>query len=242
MLELSEITVKYYEEETVRQISMTVKRDEIVCLIGANGAGKSTVLKAVTGLVPVTRGRIIFDGTDVTRMPAHRRAFLGLGMVPEGRQITGNLNVLENLLIGAYSRRRTEGMKRVRQDLQQIFELFPVLASKKDQMGGTLSGGEQQMLAIGRGLMAKPKVLLLDEPSLGLAPLLVKEIFRTITKLGQAGHSVLLVEQNARMALKISDRGYVIENGLITLSGRGDELIDNEKVKTAYLGSAPNVG
>ncbi len=237
MLELHKVTVQYYEEETLKGVSLRLDADEIVCLVGANGAGKSTVLKAIAGLVPVKNGKILLDGKDITRVPAHRRPVLGVCLIPEGREIITSLTVLENLLMGAYSRYRRDGMKQVRQDLQQIFDLFPVLAARKNQMGGTLSGGEQQMLTLGRGLMSKPKVLLLDEPSFGLAPLIVSEIFHTISKLRQEGHSILLVEQNARMALNISDHAYVIENGTLILSGRGDELIDNEKVKAAYLGS-----
>lgn len=238
MLKLLDVSVKYFEEETLKRVSVNIKTDEIMSLVGANGAGKSTVLKAITGLVPVSRGQIILGKMDITRLPSHQRTALGIGMVPEGRQIISSLTVLENLLIGAYSRYKKDGMKHIRQDLGGIFDLFPALDSRKNQMAGTLSGGEQQMLAMGRGLMGKPKVLLLDEPSLGLAPLLVKEVFRTVTRLREAGHSILLVEQNARLALKICDYAYVIENGCIVLSGRGDELMANEQVKVAYLGSA----
>jgi len=237
-LKLFDVSVKYFEEETLKRVSLNLKTAEIISLVGANGAGKSTVLKSITGLVPVSHGQIILGEMDITYLPPHQRTALGIGMVPEGRQIISSLTVLENLFIGAYSRYKKDGMRRIRQDLKEIFDLFPVLAQRKNQIGSTLSGGEQQMLAIGRGLMGKPKVLLLDEPSLGLAPLLVQEIFHIVTKLREAGHSILLVEQNARLALKICDYAYVIENGSIVLSGRGDELMANEQVKIAYLGSA----
>jgi len=238
MLKLLDVSVRYFEEETLKRISINVKKDEIISLVGANGAGKSTVLKAITGLIPVSYGEIALEAMDITRLPSHQRTALGIGMVPEGRQIIISLTVLENLLIGAYSRYKKDGMKRIRQDLEEIFDLFPALLPRKNQMAGTLSGGEQQMLVMGRGLMGKPKVFLLDEPSLGLAPLLIKEIFRTVISLREAGHSILLVEQNAKLALKICNYAYVIENGSIILSGSGNELLANEQVKTAYLGSA----
>jgi branched-chain amino acid transport system ATP-binding protein len=238
MLKLSDVSAKYFEEDALKQISLNMQTEQIVSLVGANGAGKSTVLKAISGLVPVVSGRIILEETDITHLPPHRRTALGIGLVPEGRQIINCLNVLENLLMGAYARCKKDGMKRVREDAEEIFEMFPALVSRKNQMGRTLSGGEQQMLAIGRGLMGKPRVLLLDEPSLGLAPLIVKEIFQTITRLREMGHAILLVEQNARLALRICNYAYVIENGRIVLAGEGNELMANEQVKVAYLGSA----
>lgn len=237
MLNLFEISVKYFEEEALKKVSINLKTGEIVSLVGANGAGKTTLLKSIVGLVSVSHGRIILGEMDITCLPSHQRPSLGIGMVPEGRQIISSLTVLENLLIGAYSRHKKDGMKRIRQDLKEIFDLFPVLAGRKDQMGSTLSGGEQQMLAIGRGLMGKPKVLLLDEPSLGLAPVLVQEIFRTVAKLRNIGLSILLVEQNAKLALKICNYAYVIENGIVKMAGLGEELLSNDYLRKAYLGS-----
>jgi len=233
MLQVSNLNVFYGGIHALQDVSFEIQEGEIVTLIGANGAGKSTTLKALSGLVPVARGTVKFKGEDLTHAPPHRMVERGLSQAPEGRRILAPLSVEENLLLGAYTRRDPAG---VRQDLAEIYRLFPRLAERRRQLGGTLSGGEQQMLAIGRALMSRPTLLLLDEPSLGLAPRLVQDIFGIIQQLNAAGRTILLVEQNAQQALKIAHRGYVMETGRIVLTDTGERLLENEGVRKAYLG------
>ena len=232
MLDVSGLTVRYGVIEAVKGIALTVFAGRITTLLGANGAGKSTTLLALSGLLRSSSGSIVFDGTEVTQLPPHRIVELGLIQVPEGREILTTLSVRENLLLGAY-RRRDE----IETDLEQLLILFPRLKERLDGAAGNLSGGEQQMLAIARALMAKPRLLLLDEPSMGLAPLLVREIFRTLCALNERGLTILLVEQNVRQALQIAHFAYVMENGRIALAGPAAELLNNPKVIEAYLGS-----
>ncbi|MCZ7565986.1 MAG: ABC transporter ATP-binding protein [Burkholderiales bacterium] len=233
LLELIGLEVAYGGIKAVKGIDLAVARGELVCLIGANGAGKTTTLKAVCGLVYPRAGRVYYDGDDITGTPSHRPVARGLAMVPEGRGIFRQLTVEENLAMGAFVRGDRQG---VRRDLEQVFELFPRLAERRTQSGGTLSGGEQQMLAIGRAMMSRPKLLLLDEPSMGLAPLLVQRIFQTVQEISREGVTILLIEQNARLALEIAVRGYVMESGTITLAGPAAELLADPKVREAYLG------
>jgi branched-chain amino acid transport system ATP-binding protein len=232
ILSVENLSVAYGAIEAVRGISLTLDEAEIVALIGGNGAGKTTTLRTISGLKKPTGGRVVFDGADVTGMPAHELVALGMAHVPEGRHIFPNMSVEENLEMGAYLRVKQD----LKPDLERVFSLFPVLAERKAQMGGTLSGGEQQMLAIGRALMARPRVLLLDEPSLGLAPLVVETIFQIIREINQQGTAVLLIEQNARKALQTAARGYVMETGEIALSDNARDLLDNDDVRKAYLG------
>ena len=233
MLELQNIHTYYGNIRAVRGISITVNRDEMVCLIGANGAGKSTTLMTTSGIHTPTEGNIHFDGEDITTTSAEDRVALGISQVPEGRLIFSDMSVLENLQLGAYLRNDKNG---IRDDLERIFHFFPVLQNRQKQHGGSLSGGEQQMLAIGRALMSKPKLLLLDEPSLGLAPLIVKQIFEIIQQINADGTTILLVEQNAQIALQVTDRGYVMETGEITIEGASADLLADEGVRQAYLG------
>ena len=233
MLELRDIHTYYGNIRAVRGISVTVNENEMVCLIGANGAGKSTTLMTVSGVHTPIEGGIHFDGNDITSTSAEERVTLGISQVPEGRLIFPDMSVLENLELGAYSRTDTSG---IRDDLERIFQFFPVLQDRQKQRGGSLSGGEQQMLAIGRALMSKPKLLLLDEPSLGLAPLIVKQIFEIIQQINVDGTTILLVEQNAQIALQVTDRGYVMETGEITIEGTSADLLADERVRQAYLG------
>lgn len=233
MLELRDIHTYYGNIRAVRGISVTVNENEMVCLIGANGAGKSTTLMTVSGIHTPVEGSIHFDGNDITSTSAEERVTLGISQVPEGRLIFPDMSVLENLELGAYSRTDTSG---IRDDLERIFQFFPVLQDRQKQRGGSLSGGEQQMLAIGRSLMSKPKLLLLDEPSLGLAPLIVKQIFEIIQQINADGTTILLVEQNAQIALQVTDRGYVMETGEITIEGTSADLLADERVRQAYLG------
>jgi branched-chain amino acid transport system ATP-binding protein len=233
MLEVEKIDVFYGDAQALWDISFNVNDGEIVTLVGSNGSGKSTSLKAISGLVPPTSGQIRLEGTRIDRVPAHRIVEMGIAQIPEGRRLWPGLSVLENLELGAY----TKGARAVREEtLAYVFKLFPRLHERRMQLAGTLSGGEQQMLAIGRGLLSKPKLLILDEPSLGLAPFLVDEVFENIQKINREGTTILLVEQNVNYALAISNRGYVLETGRIVLSGTGKELLDDEHVKTAYLG------
>ncbi len=232
MLELKDVHVYYEGIHALKGISLKVEEATIVTLIGANGAGKSTTLKAICNMVPY-EGTISLRGQDLRNIKTHEIVRLGMTMVPEGRRIFTNLNVMENLLLGAYARTDTKGVDK---DLEWVFSLFPRLKERHKQHGGTLSGGEQQMLALGRALMSKPKLLLMDEPSLGLAPLLVQEIFRMIQAIHQEKVTILLIEQNAHMALKVADYGYVLETGTVAIEGPGNELIDSPKVKEAYLG------
>ena len=236
MLEIVKISTYYGYVQALKEVSIEVRDGEIVSIIGANGAGKSTLLNSISAIVPPRSGQILLDGKDITRLPVEAIVGMGISQVPERRQIFSTLSVYDNLFLGAYLRLRKGKKREVSDDLEYVFNLFPILRERRGQLAGTLSGGEQQMVAIGRGLMARPKVLLLDEPSLGLAPLLVKEIFRVLLQLRQEGTTILLVEQNARAALGLSDRAYVLETGRIELSGASKELISNEEVKKAYLG------
>lgn len=234
-LEINDIHVHYGKIEAIKGISVVVNEGEIVTLIGANGAGKTTTLKTISGLRPISSGSITFDGQDISKMAAHDRVRLGISQAPEGRGIFSGMTVLENLEMGKYhlKMRKSE----IATDLERIYDLFPRLKERAGQAGGTLSGGEQQMLAIGRALMAKPKVLLLDEPSMGLAPQMIANIFRIITQINKLGVTILLVEQNAQQALSRSDRAYVLETGSITKEARGKDLLNDPHVKSAYLGT-----
>ncbi|MGC1215168.1 MAG: ABC transporter ATP-binding protein [Micromonospora sp.] len=235
LLEIKDLTLLYGRIQALHGISLVVNEGEVVALIGANGAGKTTTMRAISGLRPVATGSIVFDGTDVTRMRADLRVVRGISQSPEGRGVFPGMTVLENLEMGAYTRRDRAG---VATDLDRVFELFPRLQERRKQAGGTLSGGEQQMLAVGRALMSRPKLLLLDEPSMGLAPMLIQQIFDIITEINQQGTTVLLVEQNAQQALSRAHRGYVLETGRIVKEGTGQELLHDPAVKEAYLGVA----
>jgi branched-chain amino acid transport system ATP-binding protein len=235
LLEVRDLHVHYGRIEAIKGISFEVAEGEIVTLIGANGAGKTTTLKTVSGVRPVTSGSVIFDGNDITAMPPHERVELGLCQSPEGRGIFPGMTVLENLDMGAYTRRDRKTAA-FRADLDRVFELFPRLNERRTQTGGTMSGGEQQMLAIARALMARPRVLLLDEPSMGLAPMIVQQIFEIITEINQQGTTVLLVEQNAQQALQRAHRAYVLETGHIVRSDAAKVLLGDESVRAAYLG------
>ena len=233
MLKLKDIHTYYGNIRAVRGISIEVNAGEKVCMIGANGAGKSTTLMTISGVYAPVQGSIHFEGEAITATSAEQRVALGISQVPEGRLIFPDMTVLENLELGAYLRNDTAG---IRTDLNKIFDFFPVLAERRKQRGGSLSGGEQQMLAIGRSLMSNPRLLLLDEPSLGLAPLIVKQIFEIIQQINEEGTTILLVEQNAQLALNITDRGYVMETGEITIEGTSVDLLADERVRQAYLG------
>ena len=233
VLELKDVHTFYGKIEALKGISLKVNSGEIVCLIGANGAGKTTTLLTISGIVKPKSGEIFFNGKRIDKLSPDKIVKLGIVHVPEGRRIFPDLTVKENLILGAYTR---GDKKEIEDDLERIFELFPILKERYNQLAGTMSGGEQQMLAIARGLMTKPKILLLDAPSLGLAPKIVEKIFETILEINSEGTPILLVEQNANIALQISSRGYVIETGKITLEGSSKELLNNKKVKEAYLG------
>ena len=235
LLKVTDLKVSYGGIEALKGVSFAVKEGEIVTLIGANGAGKSTPLRAISGLVQVKGGTIEFGGEDITGMDPQKVVSKGIAMVPEGRRVFSNLTVAENLKIGAYLRKDEDG---IRKDMDHVYDLFPRLRERSWQMAGTLSGGEQQMLAVGRALMAKPQLVMMDEPSLGLAPIVVRGIFDIIREINAQGITVLLIEQNANMALKIADQAYVMQTGTITMSGTGRELAENEEVKAAYLGKA----
>jgi len=232
LLEAAGLTVAYGGIRAVKGIDISVAEGELVALIGANGAGKTTTLKALAGVLPWTSGGGSFAGTPLSALPLHQRVRRGLVLVPEGRGVFARLSIAENLDMGAYARSDGE----IGHDLAKMYELFPRLADRRAQLAGTLSGGEQQMLAMARALMARPKLLMLDEPSMGLAPLVVELIFNTIARVAKQGVTILLVEQNARLALTVSQRAYVMESGLITLAGKSSELINDAKVKAAYLG------
>ena len=234
MLYVHELHTRYSQVTAVKGVSLEVQEGEIVCLIGPNGAGKTTTLLSIIGLIKPTSGRIEFLGHDLLSLPTERIVTLGIGLVPEGRWVLGDMTVYENLLLGAYIRKSTSAA--LREDLEQIYALFPVLRERARQLAATLSGGEQQMLAIARALMARPKLLLMDEPSVGLAPLIVEEIFRVIKELHARGTTILLVEQNAYQALQLTHRAYVMEVGRIVLSGAATELREHELLKKAYLG------
>ena len=233
LLAVSQLTVAYGGIQAVRELSLEVAPGEMVCLIGANGAGKTTTLKAISGLIAPQAGRVQFDGEAITGLPAHEVARRGLALVPEGRGVFPRMSVAENLMMGAYTRRDRAEIAR---DLDQVHALLPRLTERRAQMAGLLSGGEQQMLALGRAMMARPRLLLLDEPSMGLAPLMVQAVFEIIRQIAASGVAVLLIEQNAHLALKTCARGYVLENGAITLSGQAGELAANPAVRHAYLG------
>jgi branched-chain amino acid transport system ATP-binding protein len=233
MLDVSNIDVFYGDAQALWDVSLSVDPSEIVTLVGSNGAGKTTTVRAVSGLVPPAVGEIRFEGIRIDRMPAHRIVEMGIALIPEGRRLWQGLTVRENLELGAYCK----SARAVRdQTMDHVFQLFPRLKERRSQHAGTLSGGEQQMLAIGRGLLSRPKLLVLDEPSLGLAPLLVDEVLETIQGINRGGVTILLIEQNVNHALAISHRGYVLDTGRIVLSGTGEELLANEQVKTSYLG------
>ena len=233
MLTITDLKVSYGMIEAIKGISFEVKDGEIVTLIGANGAGKTTTMHAISGLLRPRQGSIRLNDTELTKLSPHKIVAMGLAQVPEGRRVFAEQTVEENLQLGAYTRKDTA---KIRSDLEEVYSLFPRLKERRKQASGTLSGGEQQMLAMGRALMAGPSILLLDEPSMGLSPLLVSEIFHIITQINQRGTTILLVEQNAKRALAIANRAYVLETGRITLSGTGDELAQDERVKKAYLG------
>jgi branched-chain amino acid transport system ATP-binding protein len=233
MLEIADIETFYGNIQALKGVSLRIGQGEIVTLIGANGAGKTTTLMSISGVTPPRKGAIRFLGEDISRLSTERIVSLGITQVPEGRMIFPRLTVKENLLMGAYLRRDRPG---IREDEERVYTLFPVLRERRTQLGGTLSGGEQQMLAIGRALLARPKLLLLDEPSLGLAPLVVENIFEIIVQINAAGVTVMLVEQNAQMALQIAHRAYVLETGRVTLEGEARDLLTNPKVRSAYLG------
>ena len=232
MLTVENLHCSYGRIEALHGVSIKVDAGEIVTLVGANGAGKTTLLRAISGVQPITSGQILFDGARIERVPAHRRVVAGIAQVPEGRQMFAPLSVEDHLKLGAWTRHDDD----VAVDMQRIFKLFPMLAERRGSPAGALSGGQQQMLAVGRALMAKPRLILLDEPSLGIAPVLVDRILDIIRKLKDDGLTVLLVEQNARAALAIADRGYVIETGRVTISGSGKELLADDRVQAAYLG------
>ena len=233
MLKVENLVVSYGGIEALKGISLEVPEGKIVTLIGANGAGKSTLLRSIIGLVKPGQGKITYEEKDITGLNSQKIVQTGITLVPEGRRVFPNLTVLENLKIGAYLRNDKEGIEK---DIRWIYDLFPRLEERSWQMAGTLSGGEQQMLAVGRALMSRPKVLMMDEPSLGLAPLVIKDIFKIIQEINNQGMTILLIEQNANMALKIADIAYVLETGRITMTGSGKELLENPEIKAAYLG------
>lgn len=232
MLKIDNINLYYSGIHALKDLSLEVKKGEIVTLIGANGAGKTSTLRAISGLEPIKSGTISYKDSPINKVPAHKIVSLGLSHVPEGRKIFANLTVLENLELGAYLRKDKE----IQKDMEMVFSKFPRLKEREKQQAGTLSGGEQQMLAIGRALMNRPEMLILDEPSMGLAPLVVKDIFNTIVEINKSGTTILLVEQNANMALSIADRAYVLETGKIVLNGDAKELLEDDSIKSAYLG------
>ncbi len=233
LLELKGLKVAYGGIQAVKGIDLVVRERELVCLIGANGAGKTTTLKGITGLQPVKSGSIHYDGQNITGKPAFQLVRRGLSMVPEGRGVFGALTIEENLAMGAYTR---SDRAAIRSDIDRVYGLFPRLKERRTQTAGTLSGGEQQMLAMGRAMMSRPKLLLLDEPSMGLAPLMVQKVFETVLTIASEGVTILLIEQNAKLALEVSDRGYVMESGEVTLSGNAKDLLSDPKVRAAYLG------
>ncbi|WP_418753851.1 ABC transporter ATP-binding protein [Eshraghiella crossota] len=233
LLEIENLEVNYGMIKALKGVSFEVNKGEIIALIGANGAGKTTTLHAISGILPSASGKIIYNGQNITKTPAHKIVKLGISQVPEGRRVFSQLSVFENLLMGAYTRR---DKSEINEDLEKIYERFPRLEERKNQIAGTLSGGEQQMLAMGRALMSKPEIILLDEPSMGLSPIFVSEIFDIIKALNEGGTTVLLVEQNAKKALSIADRAYVLETGNVVLSGKAENIMNDDTVKKAYLG------
>lgn len=233
LLEIENLEVNYGMIKALKGVFFEVNKGEIIALIGANGAGKTTTLHAISGILPSASGKIIYNGQNITKTPAHKIVKLGISQVPEGRRVFSQLSVFENLLMGAYTRR---DKSEINEDLEKIYERFPRLEERKNQIAGTLSGGEQQMLAMGRALMSKPEIILLDEPSMGLSPIFVSEIFDIIKALNEGGTTVLLVEQNAKKALSIADRAYVLETGNVVLSGKAESIMNDDTVKKAYLG------
>jgi branched-chain amino acid transport system ATP-binding protein len=236
MLRIKNLESGYGKLKVLRRVSMHVSPGEIVTIIGANGAGKTTLLNSISGLLKPRAGEIVFDKQDILRLTTEKIVYMGCSLVPEGRQIFSTMTVRENLLLGGYVQYRRRKKEEVRQDLEKMYGLFPRLREREKQLAGTLSGGEQQMLAIGRALMSRPKLIMMDEPSMGLAPLIVKDIFSIIVKLRNEGNTVLLVEQNAKAALGVADRGYVLETGKIILQGSAEDLLSNRDVQRAYLG------
>jgi branched-chain amino acid transport system ATP-binding protein len=236
MLSVRNLDVSYGHVDVLRDINIDIEEREIVTIIGSNGAGKSTLLKAISGIVTAGSGSIQINGTEIRRTPANRIVALGISQVPEGRQLFGALTVFENLQLGAYIRRERKNRRTVKEDIETMFKMFPVLRERQNQQSGTLSGGEQQMLAISRSLMSRPKILLLDEPSMGLAPIIIKNIFEKIKELKAQGLTILLVEQDVGVALRIADRGYVMQNGRIALHDTGENLLKNDDVKAIYFG------
>lgn len=233
MLEIKDLEVYYGMIQAIKGVSFDVNEGEVIALIGANGAGKTTILHTITGLINAQKGSVWFEGKDITKVPAHKIVSMGMAHVPEGRRVFANLTVLQNLKMGAYTRKdKTE----IEQTLDSIYKRFPRLMERQNQLAGTLSGGEQQMLAMGRALMSHPKIILMDEPSMGLSPIFVNEIFDIIKSVSTSGTTVLLVEQNAKKALSIADRAYVLETGKIVLSGKASDLLNNDSIKKAYLG------
>lgn len=233
MLEVKDLEVYYGVIQAIKGISFEVNQGEVIALIGANGAGKTTTLHTITGLLSPAKGHVIFEGTDITKVPAHKIVSMGMAHVPEGRRVFAELSVYENLKMGAYTRK---DKAEIEESLSNIYKRFPRLEERKNQMAGTLSGGEQQMLAMGRALMSRPKIILMDEPSMGLSPILVNEIFDIIRSVSESGTTVLLVEQNAKKALSIADRAYVLETGKIVLQGNAKDLLEDDSIKKAYLG------
>lgn len=233
MLSVNNLQVHYGMIQAIKDVSFEVNEGEVIALIGANGAGKTTILHTISGLLQPTKGSVMFEGKDITKIPAHKIVSLGMAHVPEGRRVFAQLTVLENLKLGAYTRKDKNEME---ETLQMIYQRFPRLEERKNQIAGTLSGGEQQMLAMGRALMSHPKIILMDEPSMGLSPIFVEEVFKIIRDISAEGTTVLLVEQNAKKALNIADRAYVLETGNITLQGDAKKLMNDESVKKAYLG------
>lgn len=233
MLEIKDLEVFYGMIQAIKGVSFEVNEGEVIALIGANGAGKTTILHTITGLLDARCGSVIFDGTDITKVPAHRIVSMGMAHVPEGRRVFANLSVYQNLKMGAYTRKDKQ---EIEDTLNMVYDRFPRLKERQNQMAGTLSGSEQQMLAMGRALMSRPRIILMDEPSMGLSPIFVNEIFDIIKEVSASGTTVLLVEQNAKKALSVSDRAYVLETGKIVLDGKADDLLNNDSIKKAYLG------
>ncbi|MCM1467801.1 MAG: ABC transporter ATP-binding protein [Alistipes sp.] len=233
MLEIKDLEVFYGMIQAIKGISLGVNQGEVIALIGANGAGKTTTLHTITGLISPKSGSVLFEGVEITKVPAHKIVSMGMAHVPEGRRVFANLTVYQNLKMGAYTRKNS---KEVEETLGMVYKRFPRLEERRNQIAGTLSGGEQQMLAMGRALMSKPKIILMDEPSMGLSPIFVNEIFNIVKEISAGGTTVLLVEQNAKKALSIADRAYVLETGKIVLEGRAEDLLNNDSVKKAYLG------
>lgn len=233
MLEIKDLEVFYGMIQAIKGVSFEVNEGEVIALIGANGAGKTTILHTITGLLEAQKGSVFFDGKDITKIPAHKIVSMGMAHVPEGRRVFANLTVLQNLKMGAYTRK---DKNEIEDTLKTVYKRFPRLEERQNQLAGTLSGGEQQMLAMGRALMSHPRIILMDEPSMGLSPIFVNEIFDIIKKVSAGGTTVLLVEQNAKKALAISDRAYVLETGKIVLEGNAEDLLNNDSIKKAYLG------